>query len=123
MKLSERDKIRRAVKGKGYHASPLEVNKKGYYRKQDGKIHPVLLPLDVHHLTVYGKKGWAPVQEDVAEVEIIEQIAETAKIRKAHTTLVDGHTHNYNKKLGSSCKTEGCPQVRTKPYMKRSTEK
>ena len=114
--------VRDSVKRRGYHAETLLPNKKGYYRKQDGTIHSVLLPLDGHHLALYGKKGWSPVQEDDAEAELNAQREETRKARNARLVLADGHMHDYNKKLGSPCKSEGCPQVRMKPYIKRSKQ-
>lgn len=35
---------------------------------------------------------------------------------------VPEHKHNYYKKMGSPCKTEGCPEVRTKPFTKRGAD-
>ena len=112
----------------GFSWSFIQNNReKATWYKPDGTVLPNL-PADPYHMRRYRARGWTLVPPESPAIpqdavdQLQEQVAAAAELLEVpeEPPEVAPHQHTYNRAMGSPCRTEGCPVVRTTPYKARA---
>ena len=97
-----------------------------WYKPDGTALHN--LPADPYHMKRYRARGWTLTPPENPEVpqealdELQQQVAAATELLEVpeEPPEVAPHQHTYNRAMGSPCRTEGCPVVRTTPYKARA---
>ena len=97
-----------------------------WYKPDGTALHN--LPADPYHMKRYRARGWTLTPPETPEVpqealdELQQQVAAATELLEVAEESPEGapHQHTYNRAMGSPCRTEGWPVVRTTPYKARA---